>query len=188
MKIKILETIRQGLIGGGETHLLSLVENLDREKFDPVVLSFTDGPMVEQLTRMNVPVHVIATEKPFDILVWRKVKAFIEDQKVDVIHAHGTRAASNVLWSAKRLKIPIIYTVHGWSFHDDQNPLTKKIRISAEKYLTSKTDFNISVSASNRETGKKNFGEFESAVILNGVDRSKFNPEKKFADVRREFD
>jgi len=45
-KIKVLECIRQGQIGGGESHLLSLVENMDRNRFDPVVLSFTDGPMI----------------------------------------------------------------------------------------------------------------------------------------------
>ena len=40
-KIKVLECIRQGQIGGGESHLLSLVENLDRSHFEPVVLFFT---------------------------------------------------------------------------------------------------------------------------------------------------
>src|SRR3954466_10204381 len=32
-KIRILEGIRQGKIGGGESYLLSLVENLDRTRF-----------------------------------------------------------------------------------------------------------------------------------------------------------
>jgi hypothetical protein len=54
-KIKVLECIRQGQIGGGESHLLSLCENLDRTKFEPVVLSFTDGPMrpVKQLGNIH---------------------------------------------------------------------------------------------------------------------------------------
>ena len=56
-KIKVLECIRQGQIGGGESHLLSLVENLDRSKFEPVVLSFTDGPMIDRLKKMEVETH-----------------------------------------------------------------------------------------------------------------------------------
>ena len=73
-KIKVLECIRQGQIGGGESHLLSLVENLDRDRFEPVVLSFTDGPMVERLRALKVRTHIIYTEKPFDVSKWRKVK------------------------------------------------------------------------------------------------------------------
>src|SRR5450432_82617 len=63
-KIKVLECIRQGKIGGGESHLLNLVENLDRERFDPIVLSFTDGPMIDRLKQMGVETHIIFTEKP----------------------------------------------------------------------------------------------------------------------------
>ena len=48
-RIKVLETIRQGKIGGGESHVLTLVKELDKNLFEPVVLSFTPGPMVEEL-------------------------------------------------------------------------------------------------------------------------------------------
>src|SRR5580658_9752929 len=119
-KIRVLECIRQGQIGGGETHLLSLVENLDRNRFEPVVLSFTEGPMVERLRAMGVRTHVLYTERPFDVTKWRKVKQLMAAEGVDLVHAHGTRASSNTLWAARRLGIPLVYTVHGWSFHDDQ--------------------------------------------------------------------
>ena len=51
-KIKILETIRQGQIGGGESHVLDLVTHLDKDEFTPVVLSFTDG-----FQNFNFPFH-----------------------------------------------------------------------------------------------------------------------------------
>jgi glycosyltransferase involved in cell wall biosynthesis len=186
-KIKVLQCIRQGQIGGGESHLLSLVENLDRSKFDPVVLSFTDGPMIERLKQMNVETFVIHTNKPFDIRKWRAVKEFIKQQQVDIIHAHGTRANSNVFWPAKKLGIPVIYTVHGWSFHPDQHPITRQIRIWGEKYLTSKSALNISVSKSNQESGKIYIKSFRSRVINNGIDQSRFDPTKKFSDIREEI-
>lgn len=80
--IKVLQCIRQGQIGGGESHLLSLVENLDRTKFEPTVLSFTDGPMIERLKEMNVPTKVIHTLRPFDFTKWKEVKSFIAEQKL----------------------------------------------------------------------------------------------------------
>src|SRR6476661_5947300 len=108
-RIKILECIRQGQIGGGESHLLSLVENLDRSLFDPVVLSFTDGPMIDRLHQLKIPVHVIPTTRPFVFTKWKEVRQLVASQQVQLIHAHGTRAASNLFSAAASLHIPMIY-------------------------------------------------------------------------------
>lgn len=182
-----MQCIRQGQIGGGESHLLSLVENLEKSVFEPVVLSFTDGPMIDRLKAMNISTHVIATTRPFDITKWKRVKNFIKEQNVDLVHAHGTRANSNVLWASKSLKLPVIYTVHGWSFHPDQKPWVRKIRIMGEKYLTSRSDLNISVSASNQQTGKEVIPSFQSIVINNGIDLKKFDPDKTYKNIRKDL-
>ncbi len=186
-KIKVLECIRQGQIGGGESHLLSLVENMDRNRFDPVVLSFTDGPMIDRLKRMNVPCHIIPTLKPFDISKWKQVKNFMKQEQFDIVHAHGTRANSNVLWASRSLNVPVVYTIHGWSFHQDQNPIVRNIRTWGEAYLTSRSDCNISVSKSNQESGKAVIKSFDSVVINNGIDQKRFNPAGEFKDIRKEL-
>ncbi|MDP4254163.1 MAG: glycosyltransferase family 4 protein [Bacteroidota bacterium] len=186
-KIKILECIRQGKIGGGESHLLSLIEHLDRSRFEPVVLSFTDGPMIDRLRQMNVPAEVIYTEKPFDFRVWGRVKKFLQRHAVELVHAHGTRANSNVLWASRSLGIPVIYTVHGWSFHQDQHPLVRRIRVMGEKYLVSHAARNISVSSSNQRSGKDRIPSFDSIVINNGIDGRKFDPEGRYPDIRAEL-
>lgn len=186
-KVKVLECIRQGQIGGGESHLLVLVENMDRARYEPVVLSFTDGPMIDRLREMQVPTHIIPTVKPFDARICRQVREYIRSQNVDLIHVHGTRAGSNVLWAARSLKIPVIYTVHGWSFHPDQHFITRKIRIMGERYISSRTNLNISVSESNKQSGRKFLKGFESIVVSNGIDQKKFNPANAHKDIRKEF-
>lgn len=186
-KIRVLETIRQGKIGGGESHVLDLVKSMDSERFEPVVLSFTDGPMVQALTAIGIPVHVIASEKAFDISIWKKVRKFLVEQRIDIVHVHGTRANTNVMWAARRLGLPLIYTIHGWSFHDGLNPLSKTARIAAEKFITRKAQVNICVSDSNRETGIKTFGKFDAVVIKNGVNPVKFNPGAEYPDVKAAY-
>lgn len=186
-KIKVLECIRQGQIGGGESHLLSLLENLDRERFHPVVLSFTGGPMINRLQQMDIETHVIHTEKPFDITKWQQVKQFMRQQQFHLVHAHGTRANSNIMWAARSLHTPVVYTIHGWSFHKDQHPLVRYIRIMGEKYLTNRTAVNISVSASNKASGREYLKTFESVVINNGIDQKKFNPANVNSGVRSEL-
>jgi glycosyltransferase involved in cell wall biosynthesis len=187
-KIKILECIRQGQIGGGETHLLSLVENLDRSRFEPVVLSFTEGPMVERLRAMGIRTHVLYTERPFDVTKWRKVKQLMVSEGVDLVHAHGTRASSNTLWAARQLGIPFVYTVHGWSFHDDQAFWVRRFRIWGERWITARSALNIAVSASNRQSGVDRIPGFRAVVINNGIDQRKFSPARISADIRGELD
>ena len=186
-KIRLLECIRQGQIGGGESHLLSLSTNLNKDIFEPIILSFTDGPMIELLTQKGIETHVIFTEKPFNIFLWNKVRKLMKEKEIDIVHAHGTRANSNVFWAANSLHIPLIYTIHGWSFHDDQKPIIKKIRVLSEKFLLSRTKLNISVSESNKQTGRKHIKSFDSTVVNNGIDQEKFNPANDMADIRKEL-
>lgn len=186
-KIKVLEVIRQGKVGGGETHMLDLIRYMDRDKFEPYVLSFTDGPMIDSLNELGIPNKVIPTKIPFDFRVWKSIRKLLQKEGINLVHAHGSRAASNLLKPAKKCNIPLIYTVHGWSFHDDQSPLVKKVRILSEKYISDRTTMNISVSASNQITGKKNFGKYQSTVVNNGINLSKFNPEGEFKDIRKEL-
>jgi len=175
-KIKVLQAIRQGKVGGGESHILSLVKNIDKTRFDPLVLSFTDGQMITELKNTGIENFVIPSEKAFDLVTWNKVKTLMQQEQVDIVHIHGTRAASNIYWAAKNLNIPVVYTIHGWSFHNDQSLIVKKARIFFERWITQKTDYNISVSASNQKTGQDNIAHFQSTVIYNGIDLEKFDP------------
>ncbi|GAB3510632.1 glycosyltransferase family protein [Emticicia fontis] len=187
-KIRILQTIRQGKIGGGETHVLDLVSTLNKDKYESIVLSFTEGPMVDKMKAMGVKTHVIYTEKPFDRSVWGKVKDILEEEKIEIVHAHGTRANSNTFSAAKKLGIPLLYTVHGWSFHNDQNFLVKSVRTFGEKFLVKNATKTICVSNSNYEDGAKRFNMKNATVITNGINLDKFNLTQSFKDIRKEFD
>jgi glycosyltransferase involved in cell wall biosynthesis len=139
------------------------------------------------LRNNGIKTYVIHTDKPFDIRVWKKVKEVMDKENVDVVHAHGTRANSNMFWAAKQKHVPLIYTCHAWSFHIDQNPIKKKLRILGEQYLTAKADINICGSEANRNTGKELFGNFEAVIIHNSIDAKKFNPFNRYKDLREEM-
>lgn len=186
-KIKILQAIRQGKIGGGETHVMNLVEALNPNHFESVILSFTEGPMVDQMREKGYRVYVIETERPFDSGKWNEVEKIIRNENIDIVHAHGTRANSNTHHSARKLQIPLIYTVHGWSFHQDQNFILKTLRILGERYLVHKSTLTICVSKSNLVDGRKSFPMKRATVITSGIDLNKFDPNNTFHDIRHEF-
>ena len=185
--MKVLEVIRQGQIGGGESHLYDLIYFLDKNRYEPVCLSFSDGEMVTKLKQMGIRCHVIETQKPFDLQVQKQVKQLIQDEEIQIVHAHGSRAASNVLYTIKQMHIPFIYTVHGWSFHDDQSFWVRKLRSWSEKLICHYANDVICVSQSNADTGLDVFGLQSAHVIENGINLDRFNPDSHFKDLRREF-
>ncbi|MFX3625975.1 MAG: glycosyltransferase family 4 protein [bacterium] len=186
-KIKVLETIRQGKIGGGESHVLTLVKELDKSLFEPIVLSFTPGPMVDELEKLGIKTHVIFTERGFDFKLTNQIKQLLIDEDIELVHNHGTRAASNLWRACKKLNIPTVYTVHGWSFHDDQSFFVKNARILSEKLITSQANQTISVSHSNQKTGQDHIRGFKSTVIRNGIDLNKFNYQAIQSSIREEY-
>jgi glycosyltransferase involved in cell wall biosynthesis len=187
-KYKVLEVIRQGKIGGGESHVLSLVSGLDKERFEPIVMTFIPGQMTETLQDAGVKCYIIPTERPFDFRVFRQIDEVLKREQIDIIHAHGSRAASNLMVPSMRNKIPMIYTVHGWSFHAGQNPIVSKLRKWIEKMICGYCDRVICVSHSNRMTGVYSFHLRNAAVIENGIDLARFNPANPdIKDVRAEL-
>lgn len=187
-KIKILHAIRQGKIGGGESHVIDLVGNLDNRLYESIVLAFTDGPMVTHMKSRGIKTHIIPTERPFDISKWRKVGQLLDREQIDIVHAHGTRANSNVFFSARRRKIPVIYTVHGWSFHPDQQPLLRWLRVSGERFLVNRSNLTICVSDNNYNDASKLFVIPSAKVVKYGINLRRFNPsEMQLNNVRREL-
>ena len=185
--INVLEVIRQGQIGGGESHLLDLIYFLDKKKINPICLSFTDGEMINRLIQMGISCHIIKTDKPFDLGVQKNITKLIQDENIQIVHAHGSRAASNILFPIKKLHLPFIYTVHGWSFHDDQSIIVKKLRAWTEKLICHYAKEVICVSQSNKKTGLKEFGLKDALVIENGVNLEKFNPDNQYKDLRKQL-
>ena len=184
---RILYAIRQGKIGGGERHLLDLVTHLNKKEFYPIVVSFTPGEMIEALQELNVETYVIPSQSPFDFRIWPKVSELIDQKNIDIIHAHGTRACSNVFWSANRLNIPLLYTVHGWSFHAGQKPFIKYLRQAGEKWLINQANTVINVSHSNFQEGKRTLGLQNAAVVQNGIDLTRFDKNKTYSNTQAEL-
>ena len=186
-KTKVLEVIRQGQIGGGESHLADLVELIDKKDIEPICLSFSHGEMISRLEKLGIKCYVIETTKPFNIAIQNRIKQIIKEEMISIIHAHGTRAASNVLLLSLLLGIPLIYTVHGWSFHNDQNKFIYTLRKWSEKLICHFATRVICVSEGNAETGRKTLHLANPIVIKNGVNLNRFNTAKQTTLLRKDF-
>jgi glycosyltransferase involved in cell wall biosynthesis len=176
---KILYIIRQAEFGGGETHLKYIFDSIDRKLFVPVLVSLSSGFLSDFAKSMGIKFYLLSKNKfSFIFNVFKLIK-IIKQEKINFIHAHGTKGAALVLIPALMTRKKMIYTVHAWSFHPELNKWKYKFRkfieriICSQTYkviLVSQTDFN---SATFVDPRKK-------ILIRNGVDTFKFYPNKDF--------
>lgn len=184
---KILFVIRQGTVGGGESHLIDLIDFINKKKYEPIVLSFSGGAMIDYFQKQGVSAHVIDSQRPFDLSVRESVINFLSDTKPDLIHIHGTRAFSNLYFANLDRNIPLVYTVHGWSFNSNQSWFRKAVAVHAERLFTKRSNEVINVSYKNQETGVENIKGFKSEVIHNGVNLTIFDKNKIYPSIRSEL-
>lgn len=187
LRYKILFCIRQGTIGGGESHLIDLIEFLDKKKYEPIVLSFSDGAMIEHFQERNITTFVIHSKRPFDLNVRKKVSKLIDEVLPDLIHIHGTRAFSNLYFAKIKKTTPIVYTVHGWSFNSNQSYLRNFVAIQAERLFTRRASKVINVSYNNQRDGTQHVRKFQSEVVHNGVNLTVFNKHKLYPSIRSQL-
>lgn len=182
-KARVIHVIRQGKFGGGETYVSDLVRGLPGHRFQNTVIAFTDGPMVTELTKEGVDIRVVPVKFPFHRL-WQ-IRQIVKEIDPDIIHAHGTKAATYFLPARLFAKVAFLYTVHGWSFHRGQNKLVHTLRIMLEQLVSRLVTKTICVSYANLHEGKKLFSLRRSFVIQNGASLGKLRGHLQCQKIKR---
>lgn len=113
--------------------------------------------------------------------IYQMYKIF-KREKPDIVHVHTPIAAVLGRIAAKLAKVPnIIYTAHGFYFHENMRWYVYKLFLNIEKYIGRYfTDYIFTQSEEDKQTAiKYNFMKDKSKIICigNGVDINKeFNP------------
>src|SRR5262249_41508526 len=58
--LRVLYVDHTASMGGGEIALLNLVRHLDRDRYTPVVVLFSDGPLRQELIDAGAEVHLLS--------------------------------------------------------------------------------------------------------------------------------
>lgn len=180
-KIRILQVLASGAVGGGATHLLSLVGGLDPERFELHVACSNDGPLLSDLSRYGVRTYRVAMTQKFNPLAIAQLAAIILREQIDQVHFHGTRAGLAAAPAALLTGRPRIYTVHGWSFHPRGSAVLEGLARMLERMIARAAERVICVGDSDRILGLR-LGILEptqSRVIHNGVLTEAFMPRQE---------
>lgn len=121
-KSKILYLTYHPQIGGGEIALLSLITNLDKKNFTPIVIIPSHGQLYEKLKKEGVKTRILPLSgylsrflfipgvSPLGIYRFYKL---LKKIKPDLIHVNHLNLIVYAGITSKLLKIPLVATSHG---------------------------------------------------------------------------
>ena len=187
MKIVYLTT---GLnMGGAEVMLYNLLSHIDRDRFEPTVISLMDkGVFGEQIEQLGIPVHSagMLVGKP-SVSSIKKVVDLIKQAQPDLIQGwmyHGNLAAQFFNFVSGK-KTPVLWSIHH-SLHDlpSEKPLTQGIiRFGSwsSKYVSKVAYVSEKSKGQHQKLG---YSEKNGCIIPNGFDISKFQPSQ---EIRQKF-
>ncbi|MCU0684577.1 MAG: glycosyltransferase [Polyangiaceae bacterium] len=188
-RIRVCFVVNNLDVGGLEKVALSLVNRLDRERFDPALVCLLgEGKLYHDLDLPRDRVLVVNKGRrlpplDFDPTVLGVIAQFLRASQVDVIHAHNVAPlvfgglARRLAWS----RAPLVYSEHN-QIYSATPAQRRKFRVYVRL-----ADHVVAVSEDLRASLARDFA-LRSRVIYNGVDGARFRHDPAARErLRREL-
>lgn len=142
--MNILLVTMEMQVGGAETHVFELAKELKKRGNNVIVMS-AGGKYADELEKAGIK-HIYAplkNKKPQNILKsYKIIKETVINEKIDVVHAHARIPGFISGLVCKKLKLPLVTTVHGIY---KVTPILKLLTNWGEKTLTVSEDIKSQV-------------------------------------------
>ncbi len=193
-RINFLYVITKLELGGAQKQLLSLINHLDKEKFNPFLFTARNGLLLPEALSINELTLKKSRylERPInplkDLLALIEIYGFIKKNNIEIVHTHSSKAGILGRLAARLARVKIIvHSVHGWSFNDYQPKIVRLFFIWLERLAASFTDKLIVVSNYDKQKGlDKHIGrENKYTLIRYGIDYTEFS--LKDQTIRKEL-
>lgn len=189
--IKVVHIITKLELGGAQQNTLYTVSHLDKDKFIPILITGSEGLLVDDAKRLGIETHFLPSlvreiNSIKDIAALFDIRRLLlsikrSSQLPIIVHTHSSKAGIIGRWAAFFAGIPVvIHTYHGYGFNDYQSFLKRRLFIFLERLTAKITTRFIAVSKKNIEKGI-NAGIFRSddvVLIRSGIDISEFRDVK----------
>lgn len=155
MKIAYIIT-RSDSIGGAHIHVRDLASWLIKNGHMVHVLVGGRGPFVSELERWQIPYTIIQSLiRPINPLrdltgVW-EIRRKLAMLRPNIVSTHSSKAGWLGRIAARSLRIPVIFTAHGWAFTDGVRESHRWIYARAERLVAPLSNRIITVSIYDRQ-------------------------------------
>ncbi|WP_295588138.1 polysaccharide pyruvyl transferase CsaB [uncultured Oscillibacter sp.] len=142
--MKVIHLISGGDSGGAKTHVLSLLQNLNKS-ITAQLVCFRDGPFADEARSLGIPTEIFSGNNV--LRVRRQLIAYIREGGYDLIHCHGSRANMIGAMLRKPTGLPVVTTVHSdYRLDYMGRPLSRITFGTINAYALHKLDYRIGVS------------------------------------------
>lgn len=128
-KIKVCHIITELAIGGAHDNTLLTVERLNRDIYEPFLITSRNGGFVDRAIKGGYPLLFMTQLKrepsPIDdfFALVRLIELF-RKHRFHIVHTHSAKAGFLGRLAAYIANVPcVVHTVHGWPFNDFMNPV-----------------------------------------------------------------
>lgn len=184
--IKVIEVSSDTNIGGAGKCVLTLLRNFDYDKFDVSVVLPRNSLLKVEVEKLNVKVIEAdgISDKSLSKEGIKSLKKIFEEEKPDIVHAHGSMSARI---AAKRAGAKVVFTRH--SVFEPSKRLSKGIGKIINGFINNHYADRIIAVA---EAAKENLtvtgvSEKKIDVILNGVEGLTAVSEEEKKTLRKRF-
>lgn len=169
--MKIIHLISGGDSGGAKTHVFTLLKAL-QQQINVQLVCLIDGPFYREATEIGINVVLLEQKNRLDFSVLKVLTDKIKDEKVDILHCHGARANLIAVVLKKKIKIPIITTVHSDYKLDFVHSFYKKIIFTGvNRFCLKRMDYYFPVTNIFKEMlGQQGFDRKKMFTIYNGIE------------------
>jgi glycosyltransferase involved in cell wall biosynthesis len=191
--VKVLQLVLSLTIGGAEKLVYDLVQYVDRQLVSPVICCLDAlGQFGEALQRDGYSVYVLHRRPGLDWQIIPKLCALLEEEQVQVIHAHQFTPYFYGLLASRLFQMrhfpnrpKVLVTEHGRTYYPERKQVK---RMLANPILSLLTDEIITISASTKATLVKceNYPAARVKIVYNGIDLQRFAPQQIDAITKRQ--
>ena len=142
--MKVIHLISGGDSGGAKTHVLSLLQNLNKT-ITAQLVCFRDGPFADEARAMGIPTMICGGNNVFRVR--RQLTDYIRQGGYELIHCHGSRANMIGALLRKTTGLPVVTTVHSdYRLDYMGRPLSHLTFGTINAYALRQLDYRIGVS------------------------------------------
>lgn len=186
--MKVLHLISGGDTGGAKTHVINLLQELNK-RIHVKVICFIKAEFYYEAKEKGIPIEVYEQEKRYDLSIIKRLVEEIRKEKYDLIHTHGARANFITYVVKKFCDIPAVTTIHSDYKLDFKGSFYKSLVYKNLNYLSLKhMDYYIGVSESFREMLiVRNFNPDRIMTVYNGINIEEVESREVNEDFFKEY-
>ena len=167
--MKVIHLISGGDSGGAKTHVLSLLQNLNKT-ITAQLVCFRDGPFAQEARSLGIPTMICGGNNI--LRTRRQLTEYIRQGGYEIIHCHGSRA--NMIGALLRhpTGVPVVTTVHSdYKLDYMGRPLSHLTFGNINAWALRQLDYRIGVSDAMTDLLiKRGFDPDRLFTIYNGID------------------